>query len=56
MTAIQFAQEFICFSFVIEDGRYVINVSEVYWKLWCSRKYFFFITFSKDVSQSWTKW
>ena len=32
MKAVEFGQEFICFSFVMEDGKNVVNISEV-----CSR-------------------
>ena len=33
MKAVEFDQEFICFSFVIEDDIRVVNISEVCWKL-----------------------
>ena len=29
MKAVEFGQEFICFSFMIEDGKRVVNISEV---------------------------
>ena len=29
MEAVEFGQEFICFSFVIEDGKRVVNISKV---------------------------
>ena len=33
MKAVEFGREFICFSFVIEDGKHVVNISKVYWRL-----------------------
>ena len=33
MKAVKFGQKFICFSFVIEDGKHVVNISEVCWRL-----------------------
>ena len=30
MKAVEFGKEFICFSFAIEDGERVVNISEVY--------------------------
>ena len=38
MKAVEFGQKIICFSFVIEDGKRVVNISEVYWRLSCLRK------------------
>ena len=32
MKAVEFGQEFICFSFVIEDGKRVVILSEVGWR------------------------
>ena len=29
MKAVKFGQKFICFSFVIKDGKRVVNISEV---------------------------
>ena len=29
MKAVEFSQKFICFSFVIEDGKRIVNISEV---------------------------
>ena len=49
MKAVEFGQEFICFSFVI-CGKCVINISEVCRRLLCLRKELFFIISSKDVS------
>ena len=33
MKAVEFGQEFISFSFVIEDGKCVVNIFEVCWRL-----------------------
>ena len=33
MKAVEFGQEFMCFSFVIEDGKRVVNKSKVCWRL-----------------------
>ena len=38
MKAIEFGQEFICFSFLIEDGKRIVNISEVCWRLLRLRK------------------
>ena len=38
MKAVEFGQEFICFSFVIEDGKRVVNIFEVSWRLLRLRK------------------
>ena len=56
MKAVKFGQEFICFSFVIKEGKRVVNISEVCWRLLRLRIQLFFIISNKDVSQSQTKW
>ena len=33
MKAVEFDQEFVCFSFVIEDDKCVVIISEVCWRL-----------------------
>ena len=33
MKAVEFGQKFICFSFMIEDGKGVVNIFEVCWRL-----------------------
>ena len=33
MKAVKFGQKFICFSFVIEDGKRAVNIFEVCWRL-----------------------
>ena len=38
MKGVKRGQEFICFSFVIEDDKRVVDVSEVHWTLSCFRK------------------
>ena len=38
MKALELGQEFFCFSFVIEDGKRVVNISKIYWILSCLRK------------------
>ena len=38
MKAVKFGQKFICFSFVIEDGKRMVNISEVCWRLLRLRK------------------
>ena len=45
MKAVEFGQEFIRFSFVIEDGKRVVNISEVCWKYVAFEK----ITFLHDI-------
>ena len=40
MKAVEFGQKFICFSFVIEDGKHVVNISEICWRLLRLRKQF----------------
>ena len=55
MKAVELGLEFICFSFVTEDGKRVVNIS-VFWRLSCFRKLLFFIISSKDISRSRTKW
>ena len=51
MKAVELGQEFVWFSFVVEDGKRVVNISEVYWRLSCFRKLHFFIISNKDISQ-----
>ena len=55
MKAVEFGQEFVCFSFVIEDGKRLVNISDVCWRLLRLRKQCFSIISNKDVSQSRTK-
>ena len=43
MKAVEFGQEFVCFSFVIEDGKRLVNISEVCWRLLRLRKQCFSI-------------
>ena len=43
MKAVKCGEEFICFSFEIEDAKRFVNVSKVYWRLSCVKKYLFFI-------------
>ena len=50
MKAVKFGQKFICFSFVIEDGKRVVNVSEMCWRLLRLRSYFYFLPFRKVLS------
>ena len=38
MKAAELGQEFICLSFVTENGKRVVNISEVHWRLSCFRK------------------
>ena len=38
MKAVEFGQEFIAFSFVIEDGKRVVNIYEACWRLVRLRK------------------
>ena len=59
MKAVEFGQKFICFSLVIEDGKRVVNISEVCRRLLRLRKKLFFVISNKDnkdVSQSRIKW
>ena len=47
MKAVDFGQEFISFSFVIEDGKHVVNISEVCWEAFMFEK----ITFLHNIQQ-----
>ena len=38
LKAVKFGQKFICFSFLVEDGKRVVNISEVCWRLLRLRK------------------
>ena len=50
MKALEFGQKFICFNFVIEDGKRVINLSEVMLEVSAFDKILFFKISNKDVN------
>ena len=52
MKAVEFGQEYICFSFVIEDGKRVVNISEVRWRLLRLRKNFSFYYSTKVLAKA----
>ena len=47
MKAVDLGQEFVWFSFMIENDKRVVNTSEVYWRLSCFRKQHFFVIFKQ---------
>ena len=48
MKAVQFGQKFICFSFVIEDGKRVVNIFEVCWEASAFEKITLVLTYYRE--------